>query len=259
VPGLVQLHEKYAERGLVILGITQRDSLKAVEARSESEGWNLNYRVIYDKGGDIHSTYTISSTPTNYLIDPDGNVVGNGVPGTAQIEELLASARVYALPEDLPRSLSSAAKEFMDRDYGSARKKAEKVVERENEDSAKAKELVELVDLVGEQLLDGARDAVEKEDYVKAVKRLNMVQAQFRGADQASTAKDLEKQFSEEHEGAWKAATIWLTLEERLARAGNKRAKKKLAPHYRALGELAAGTPMARRALAKATELENLR
>jgi hypothetical protein len=256
MPELVQLREQYGDRGFEILAITKSDTLGAVEAADEKEGWNINFRVVVDKSGEITSTYGISSFPTYYLIDADGTVVAGAPPATSQLEELVANARVYKLPEDLPKSLARVERAFEARAYGAVWKQARKVADRGKDDAEKATELVALIDQIAEDSVAGIHKAVDEQDFVKAVKRCQDMIERFDRSDHEKTAKALEEELSEEHEDYWKAATLFLGLEQKLARAKNDRAREKLIPLYRQLAAMVPGTPLATRALAKARKLE---
>lgn len=256
MPSLVQLHEKYGEEGFVILAITQSDTLDAVVARSEKEKWGINYRVVQDKGGKIHTKYKIASSPTSYLINPEGMVTGGHIPTEEQAAELLKSVTLFKRPAELPKSLAKAGEAFDARAYGAVVKLAEKVAAKEDEDAAVAAELVTLVESIATSEMDKARKAAGARDFVRAAKILTKAEESFAGSDHAKTAKELSKELEAANADGWKGAELYLSLEAKLAGAKRDKDKAKFASTYRSLAKKYAGTPLADQANRRATELE---
>lgn len=96
IPHLIELHNKYADQGLVIIGHTDGSS-KAVDTFIKSE--NIPY--IISIGDDIGDAYGVSGIPHVYVIGPDGNVAWHGHPGAMKdqtITELLKNVRISATP-----------------------------------------------------------------------------------------------------------------------------------------------------------------
>lgn len=75
LPELIALHEKYAEKGLVMLGVSlPHDTPSHIKAMREDRG--LPYTLIWDSDGKISSAFNnVRVTPTHYLISPEGKIV----------------------------------------------------------------------------------------------------------------------------------------------------------------------------------------
>lgn len=75
LPELIALHEEYAEKGLVMLGVSlPHDTPSHIKAMREARG--LPYTLVWDSEGEISSAFNnVRVTPTHYLISPDGKIV----------------------------------------------------------------------------------------------------------------------------------------------------------------------------------------
>jgi thiol-disulfide isomerase/thioredoxin len=114
IPELIKLHEKYHDKGLVIVGIhddsmnSVKDLKKEIEKLSKErwDGRKIPYAIALDGGGrcKIEGTqlttsgattaaYGINSFPTMVLIDKQGNVVNDFYPDANNplLEKLLAA------------------------------------------------------------------------------------------------------------------------------------------------------------------------
>lgn len=82
MPDIQKLHESYdteGEEALVVLGVAAPNmggegSEEEIAAFLEEQGYT--YPVVMDTTGEIFSAYGISSFPTTFMIDRDGNVFG---------------------------------------------------------------------------------------------------------------------------------------------------------------------------------------
>jgi thiol-disulfide isomerase/thioredoxin len=113
MPKLIDLHEKYHDKGLVIIGIHNdvKDSVKDMEKeinKLNKERWNgrkIPFALALDGGGKCKiegtkltsdgattAVYGIQAFPTMVLIDKQGKVIGDFYPGqnNEQLERLLA-------------------------------------------------------------------------------------------------------------------------------------------------------------------------
>ncbi|MEW6357508.1 MAG: TlpA disulfide reductase family protein [Planctomycetota bacterium] len=77
IPHLIDLHNKYKDKGLVVIGITQEDASKVTPFMKQN---GMIYIVGIDEGGRTNQTYGIESIPMAYLIGPDGVVAWEGHP-----------------------------------------------------------------------------------------------------------------------------------------------------------------------------------
>ena len=82
MPDIQKIYESYDKEGedaLVVLGVASPNiggegSEEEVKAFLEENGYT--YPVVMDTTGEIFSSYGISSYPTTFMIDRDGNVFG---------------------------------------------------------------------------------------------------------------------------------------------------------------------------------------
>jgi len=88
LPTLIEIHEMFADDGVVVLGInldrSESDFLDAIET------YAIAYPQIYDSDtGAIGDLYRISGIPMTYVIDRNGTIVARGLRG----DSLLAAVR----------------------------------------------------------------------------------------------------------------------------------------------------------------------
>jgi thiol-disulfide isomerase/thioredoxin len=88
IPHLIELHEKYAEQGLVIIGHTDGSSTNLEEFIKSRK---IPYLISV--GADIGDAYGVSGIPHVFVIDPDGKVAWHGHPGAMQESVLTAALK----------------------------------------------------------------------------------------------------------------------------------------------------------------------
>jgi cytochrome c biogenesis protein CcmG/thiol:disulfide interchange protein DsbE len=84
IPHLIQLHEKYAKDGVVIVGLTDEPKDK-VEPFAKK--MNMTYIVGY--GSPTGDAYGVEGIPTAFVIGPEGKVVWSGHPMDENFEKTL--------------------------------------------------------------------------------------------------------------------------------------------------------------------------
>jgi cytochrome c biogenesis protein CcmG, thiol:disulfide interchange protein DsbE len=72
-PQLQQLHRKYFDRGLRLVGVTQMDPTPA-EIRAFLQQYGITYPVVLDPGEKTGGRYRLEGHPTGVLIDRKGIV-----------------------------------------------------------------------------------------------------------------------------------------------------------------------------------------
>jgi thiol-disulfide isomerase/thioredoxin len=107
IPHLIELHDKYADQGLVIVGHTDGSS-------TNLEGFIAAKKIPYliSVGADIGDAYGVNGIPQVFVVDPDGKVAWSGHPAGLQesvITGLLKNVRLSASPA--PRFAKPAASE----------------------------------------------------------------------------------------------------------------------------------------------------
>jgi peroxiredoxin len=89
LPQIEQLHRKFADRGLVVLGI--HSSERSASAGQSVKDRNISFPVMIDDG-QTAKRYRVGALPNCFLIDKSGKVVwgfGMAPPTEGQIEKLL--------------------------------------------------------------------------------------------------------------------------------------------------------------------------
>lgn len=99
MPELMKLHDKYADKGMVIIAVHD-DSVASIEemdaklAKVRENYWggrDLPFLIALDGGGDrgaTHAAYGISKWPTTLVIDPNGKLIGEYSPWGQLDEEM---------------------------------------------------------------------------------------------------------------------------------------------------------------------------
>ncbi len=77
LPFFEELHKKYKDKGLVVLGISVDMSERTVKKFVENKG--LTYIVLLDKENLVSDLYNVFSIPTTIIIDKNGNIVSRKV------------------------------------------------------------------------------------------------------------------------------------------------------------------------------------
>jgi thiol-disulfide isomerase/thioredoxin len=81
VPHLNDLHERYADDGLAIVGVTNEDTALV---RSKVVETAMAYPVALTPGEEADRAYGITAVPRAFLIDREGELVWVGHPGTLE-------------------------------------------------------------------------------------------------------------------------------------------------------------------------------
>ena len=95
MPILNDIHLRYRETGLVMLGVNVDKKMK--KARRMLDELRVVFPILFDTSNNVSKRYDIDAMPTTYLIDRDGNIryIHNGYsPGyeedyERQIRELM--------------------------------------------------------------------------------------------------------------------------------------------------------------------------
>ena len=76
IPEVVRLHDKYASKGLKVIGITVKDKPEnSLAAMSEM---SIDYDQIFDLDGILCAKFPIAGIPHFFLLDPKGAIVCEG-------------------------------------------------------------------------------------------------------------------------------------------------------------------------------------
>ena len=72
-PVLRDLAERYADRGLVVVGVSVQET-NADDVRAYAERYQLGYTVAPDLSGDIFRLYRLYGLPTQFFVGPEGAI-----------------------------------------------------------------------------------------------------------------------------------------------------------------------------------------
>lgn len=109
---LVRWHEKYAQKGLVIMDLQQEPLEKLKQAAEEDK---LPYFIGHDRGGKVSKAYGVRAYAAAVLVGVDGRVIWNGHPAN----------KVKACEQRIRRELEKVSEE------------TQKTIEKESEESVK--------------------------------------------------------------------------------------------------------------------------
>ncbi|EFO81177.1 alkyl hydroperoxide reductase/ Thiol specific antioxidant/ Mal allergen [Oscillochloris trichoides DG-6] len=79
LPALQSANERYAEQGLVIIGVNLTDD-ERTQGRSEDdirafvEQYQLSYPIALDRDGRVTDSFRVFPLPTSFFIDPQGQI-----------------------------------------------------------------------------------------------------------------------------------------------------------------------------------------
>ena len=77
IPHLNEFQSKFADKGLVILGITDEDQGTVAKFRKRQ---TIDYPIATDRDGRLSRTFRLKSIPQAFLIDRDGKIIWAGHP-----------------------------------------------------------------------------------------------------------------------------------------------------------------------------------
>lgn len=248
---LDKLYEKYADRGLVVISVTDEPRSK-VDAWIESTGQTSP--ILIEESSSMRD-FGFNAFPSAALIGPDGEVLYAGSPGGINeqlIEQHLGSVRL--MPE-LPDSLSDVAKAYGKNSYDDAIKKLERHLagERlEDADRAVAQEFLDGVLADGKSGIATAKKLADGGDPYASWKRLEKLVDAYGKHDigvEAAKAQDaLENDDAAKDE--LKAGEKWAKLTSKLSDLSKKKAIKALESFVKKYGETKAGQTAQKRLVA---------
>src|SRR5687767_14373524 len=79
-PNLIRWHKDFADKGLVIIDISDGTQDKFDDLKKEVEEKAEKFAVLWDKEAKICLEYGIQAYPQAYLVGVDGKVIWEGIP-----------------------------------------------------------------------------------------------------------------------------------------------------------------------------------
>lgn len=132
MPHLVEVNEKYRDKGIEILMATDVDQAPALEKFIAEK--NLHVGVV--RVPDVYKLVKASGYPTSYGIDVDGKCIWRGHPQGLNdnlVEGWLKDMRAPKLPRKLSDELARAAADYESQKYGKALEGAQKLLKHKTD------------------------------------------------------------------------------------------------------------------------------
>ncbi|MER3468893.1 MAG: TlpA family protein disulfide reductase [Thermoflexus sp.] len=95
MPALQRVYARYADRGLVVLGLNATASDDPAAVRAFQQRYGLTFPILLDESGTVNRTYGVAALPTTFFIGPDGQIREIVVGGP--IREAALEARIRTL------------------------------------------------------------------------------------------------------------------------------------------------------------------
>ncbi|MBE7493156.1 MAG: hypothetical protein HS108_15555 [Planctomycetes bacterium] len=132
LPHLVQVNEKYRDKGVEIIMATDVDKADALAKFVAEKGLKLGVARV----PDVYKLVKASGYPTSYGIDVDGRCIWRGHPqglNDTLVDGWLKDMRAPKLPRELAAQLAGAAQHYNAGKYGSALEAAGKLLKHKDE------------------------------------------------------------------------------------------------------------------------------
>ena len=94
IPHLRELQQKYADKGLVVIGMSLDTERRDVEIFMKKNP--IPYKVVLTPR-ELSQTYKVSSIPRIFVIDREGNIKGDFLGFTKQVGENIEASAVAAM------------------------------------------------------------------------------------------------------------------------------------------------------------------
>jgi thiol-disulfide isomerase/thioredoxin len=91
-PVLDRLARRYANKGLVVVGVNASDPASVIKQYAIQKG--LSYPMLLDAGNDVFESYGVKSMPSLVILDKEGKVMAFlvGVVDEASLNEIVGAA-----------------------------------------------------------------------------------------------------------------------------------------------------------------------
>ncbi|MFH1021861.1 MAG: redoxin family protein [Planctomycetota bacterium] len=197
IPHVIEIQKKFKDRGLLVMGLAQKDTVDKVKACIQSKG--MNYAVAMDD--DTGSRYGVTGIPHASVVNHEGVVVWDGHPGGEGMEAAIEKALDAAPPPLLAGvdlGVFSALKKPLSggKDFaGAYRSVAAKIGGSDAALGTVARAIVETVDKRIKGKMDEAQALREKEPY-EAYRIFSRLVECYGGIDLVKPAQDACRELS---------------------------------------------------------------
>jgi hypothetical protein len=189
IPHNNELQKKFAERGLVVVGVTNEPE-KLVEKYVADN--NVEYPIFIEKSFKSASALKVNGYPHAVLVDPQGTVIWAGHPGSideATIEKAVATAHVRPT---LTPALKPLEALLAKKDCGKAHETAKAMLGGNLDETSKtaAQALVDCLEAEAKDLAAAADQASGSKHFYEAQDALDRLVKQYAGVPGAEGAAD---------------------------------------------------------------------
>ncbi len=191
MPHLNELSEKYAGRGLSVLGVTH-EGVGLTEKWVEENG--AKYAYAYDKGGALQRDLGVGGIPHAVLIDATGRIIWEGGP-TELRDETIEKALSGTLPTpvfELPSEASAVRGALQKRQFAKAIQAAEGL----NEPA----DLATTIQSIVTARLEGLRAARSSGDYLTATESAKLLAKELKGLPEEDEVAKIAKELGADAE-----------------------------------------------------------
>ncbi len=184
MPIMEEIHEKYAAKGLRVLGLSVDDETGVVEDFIEDN--NIKYSIAMDK--NTSGDYGIRGLPTVVVIDAAGVVQWGGHPAD-EVFEKVVKAVVEKSPKPILKGLDLSDFEGIEeqlkegKSFKKAIKELEKIAKSQSPQSKKAQEIITEINARLDALEEYADKLVSEERYEPALKIYTAMARNYPGSD----------------------------------------------------------------------------
>ena len=271
VPHMVELQQKYAPRGVVVLGISLDDDRQALIRVTREKG--MVWPQSFEGGGfenKIAQQFGVHAIPDVFLLGPDGRVLWSGDPGG------LEDALTKALMEHPPQLVDRATLATADKTLAQVKQKTEAgdirgalklwskipaAAALDPDFASRASEVQKKLDAAADSMLVDVQKLIDQKQFVQAVPKLKELSESLRGLPAAARAKKLLSDLGDnaEAKAAIAGAEKTARADEALSAADKLRSQKKdeLAyERYKAVAKAFAGTDAAKKAESQIAQYE---
>lgn len=198
IPHVQELHEKYHDKGLVVIGHTNKTSQNLAEFITKNK---IGYIISVSKAASIGEAYGVTGIPHVFLIDVDGKIAWSGHPARLEestITDLLKKARppgpaapIFAKAAAQPK-IAALEKEAAGGKVGMALKALSKIVAESSKAEDVSASTASIATITAWRSTMEQQSATQKEqgDVFAAAMTANALADAFKGSADAKALKE---------------------------------------------------------------------
>lgn len=87
VPLLIEFLAQHKDQGIVVIGISLDEELKPLQEMVTVK--SISWPQVWDGDSTLRKLYNVKGTPTYYLLDRDGKIVGKNLPSFKKLSSAI--------------------------------------------------------------------------------------------------------------------------------------------------------------------------